>query len=136
MGCGVCCLLGNLLVDDDNMALWESENGMVTGDRHVLLSKLVAQANEETLKNDVHVMHIGWSLRTGMLVTPDHSDDDKMKPPGLIIPFEMPDGVALTSLNSDEDDVVDSQSDWDKEVEDGINSSDKKIDKTDVVSDA
>ena len=72
----------------------------------------------------------------GMLVTLARSDDDIMKPPGLIIPFEMPDGVALTSSNSDEDDVVDSQSDWDKEVEDGINSSDKKVDKTDVASDA
>ena len=52
MRCAVGCLLDNWLMDEDNMALQESEKGMVTADRCVLISKLVAQANEETLKND------------------------------------------------------------------------------------
>ena len=134
MRCAVGRLLDNWLVDEDNMTLWESEKGMVTADRRVLISKLVAQANEETLKNDE--MHISCFLRTGMLVTLDGSEDDKIKPQGLTIPFEMPDEVDSTSSNDDEDAVVNSQCDWDKDVEDGIYSSDNdNINEADVVVD-
>ena len=115
------------------MALWESEKGMVTADRR-LISKLVAQANEETLKNDE--MRISCFLRTGMLVTRDGSEDDKIKPQRPTIPFEIPDKVDLTSSNDDDNAVVNSQCDSDKDVEDGIYSSDNdNINEADVVVD-
>ena len=66
----------------------------------------------------------------------DGSDVDKIKPQESTIPYEISDGVDLTSSNDDENAVVDSQSDWDKDMEDGIYSSDNdNIDKTDVVVD-
>jgi hypothetical protein len=75
------CAIGHLLekwrlLDEDNMALWEDETGVATGDRRVLMSKLVAEANKEVLEN--HKMRIGFFERTGMLMTLDGSDDDKI----------------------------------------------------------
>jgi hypothetical protein len=42
----------------------------------VLMSRLVALANDEALQNDK--MRIGCFQRTGMLLTLDGSDDDKI----------------------------------------------------------
>ena len=54
--------------------------------KHVLISKLVAQAHEDPLNND-EMMHIGCFLRTWMLLTLAGSDDDEIKLQGLTIPF-------------------------------------------------
>ena len=98
--------------------MWENEKGMATVDGCMLISKLVAQANEKTLKNDE--VRVGCFLRTGMLVTLDVSDDDKIKPQGLTISYTIPDGVDLTS-NKYVAGAVDNQSDWDTDVIDGVN---------------
>ena len=62
MRCAIGRLLDKWLLDEDNLALWEDEGGMVPGDRRVLMSKLVAKANEEVLRNDK--MRIGCFVRT------------------------------------------------------------------------
>jgi hypothetical protein len=58
-------------MDDENLASWEDEKGMPTGARRVLISQLVAQANEDVLKDDK--MRIGCFKRTGCLMTLDGS---------------------------------------------------------------
>jgi hypothetical protein len=58
MRCTIGGLLDKWLLDEDNLALWEEERGVATGDRQVLLSMLVALTNDEALKNDK--MH--WML--------------------------------------------------------------------------
>lgn len=117
------------------MALWEDEKGMTAGDRRVLISRLVAQANEENLKNDE--MRIGCFCRTGMLMTLDGSDDDKIKPQGLTIPFVVPEGVDLSSNNED-DNEVDTRTDWDADADDRINNVDNENcdDEADVAVDS
>ena len=122
MRCAIGRLLDKWLMDEDNMALWEDEGGMIPGDRRVLMSKLVAAANEEVLKNDK--MRIGCFERTGMLMTLDGSDDDKIRPQGLTITVVVPQGVDLTTDNHDFNnltaDEIDNQSDWDDTVNDDI----------------
>jgi DDE superfamily endonuclease len=77
MRCAIGRLLDKWLLDEDNLALWEDEAGMVPGDRRVLMSRLVALANDEVLKNDR--MRIGCFQRTGMLMTLDGSDESVLR---------------------------------------------------------
>jgi hypothetical protein len=67
MRCAIGHLFDKWLVDEQNMALWEDDAGMVPGYQQVLISTLVAQANEELLKNDK--MRIGCFERAGMLTS-------------------------------------------------------------------
>ena len=90
------------------------------------MSRLVALANDETLKNDK--MRIGCFERTGMLMTLDGSDDDKIRPQGLTIPVVVPQGADLTAdddtFNRIADDEIDNRADWDDDVNDGIREQD------------
>ena len=52
MRCAIGHCLDKWLMDEDTMALWEVEGGMIPQDRQALMSKLVATANKEVLKND------------------------------------------------------------------------------------
>ena len=83
---------------EDNMALWESEKGLSAAQRRVLISRLVSEANKEAVANDS--MRVGCFERTGMLLTLDGSDDDKIRPQGLskkFLPVKVPAGVDLTA---------------------------------------
>ena len=71
---------------------------------------------------------------TDFLCSRTLSDDDKIKPQGLTIPFIVPDGLDITS-NDDKADVVDNQSDWDKDVKDGTISDNENIVEADMVVD-
>jgi hypothetical protein len=143
MRCAIGRLLDKWLLDEDNLALWEDEAGMVPGDRRVLMSRFVALANEETLKNDK--MRIGCFERTGMLMTLDGSDDDKIRPQGLTIPVVVPQGADPTadddidSFNFIADDEIDNRDGWDDDVDDGIREQDcgENVDEeTDVIVEA
>ena len=68
---------------------------MFPGDRCVLKSKSVAQANEEVLKNDN--MHIQCFERTGMMMTLD----DKFQPQGLTVPVVVRQGADLMTDGDD-----------------------------------
>jgi hypothetical protein len=128
---GLCWTSGSWM-RTDNMALWEDEKDMVAGDRQVLISKLVSQANAETLMNDE--LWIGCFRRTGMLTTLDGSDDDKIKPQGLTCEFKIPEVLELSS-NEDSDDEIDTQTQWDADADDEINSGDENSNTDDVVVD-
>jgi hypothetical protein len=116
MRCAIGRLLDKWLLDEDNLALWEDEAGMVPGDRRVLMSRLVALANDEVLKNEK--MRIGCFQRTGMLMTLDGSDDDKIRPQGLTIPVDDDD------FNTIADDEIDNRNGWDDDLDDDIREQD------------
>jgi hypothetical protein len=79
--------------------------------------KLVAEENKEVFENDK--MRMACFERTGMLMTLDGSDDDKIRPQGLTIPMVVLEGANLT--NDDHDNFEnDSQSEWDDDVKDNI----------------
>lgn len=126
MRCAIGRLLDKWLLDEDNLALWEDEAGMVTGDRRVLMSRIVALANDEVLKNDK--MRIGCFRRTGMLMTLDGSDDDMIRPQGLTIPVIVPQGADLTADDDDfnriAEDEIDNRNGWDDDVDDDIREQD------------
>jgi hypothetical protein len=80
-------LLDDWLMNEDNMNKWEE--GMNAGERRILISNMVAMANKEVLQNDE--MRVGCFTRTGMLLTLDGSDDDKIKPQGCTqLPIQVP----------------------------------------------
>lgn len=100
----------------------------------------MSKANEEVLKNDD--MRIGCFERTGMLMTIDGSEDGKIKPQGLTESWTIPQLEELSttnnSLDDDDDNAVDTRSDWDDDVDDAIrerNDSDAINEETDVVVD-
>ena len=95
--CAIGRLLNEWLMADDNIEKWESDKGMTAAERRVLISTLVSKANKSSLSNDS--MRIGCFERTGMLLTADGSDDDKIRPQGLsqsFLPVKVPDGADLT----------------------------------------
>lgn len=107
------------LLQEDNMTLWESDKGLTAPERRVLVSRLVSEANKEALANDD--ARVGCFERTGMLLTLDGSDDDKIRPQGLsakFMPIKVPQGVDLT-VKPDEPEVVvtaeQQESGWDDE---------------------
>jgi DDE superfamily endonuclease len=126
MRCAIGRLLDKWLLDEDNLALWENEAGMVPGDRRVLMSRFVALANDEVLKNDK--MRIGCFQRTGMLMTLDGSEDDKIRPQALTIPVVVPQGADLTvdddDFNTIGNDEIDNRDRWDDDVDDDIREQD------------
>jgi hypothetical protein len=74
--------------------------------------------NKEVLENDK--MRIGCFERTGMLMTLDGSDDDKIRPQGLTIPVVVPEGADLMHDDHDNNFENDSQCEWDDDVDDTI----------------
>ena len=76
MRCAIGQLLNAWLMEEKNMEMWETEKGMTAAQRRILISNLVSAANKEILKNDK--LRIGCFQRTGMLLTLDGSDDDKI----------------------------------------------------------
>jgi DDE superfamily endonuclease len=126
MRCAIGRFLDKWLLDEDNLALWEDEKGMLAGDRRVLMSKLVALANDEVLKNDS--VRIDCFQRTGMLMTLDGTDDDKIRPQGLTIPVVIPQGADLTadddSFNRISADEIDTQNGWNDDADDDIREQD------------
>ena len=96
--CAIGRLLNEWLMAGDNIERWESEKGMTAAERRVLISSLVSKANKSSLANDS--MRIGCFERTGMLLTVDGSDDDKIRPQGLsqsFLPVKVPNVVDLTA---------------------------------------
>ena len=86
------CAIGGGLLDnwwlmaDANMEAWEG--AMKPAERHVLMSKLVADATEETVKcDDLRIGSFGSFIRTGQLITKDESDDNHIRPQGLSKPI-------------------------------------------------
>ena len=63
-----------------HVTLWESDKGLTAPERRILVSRLVSEANKEALANDD--ARVGCFERTGMLLTLDGSDDDKIGPQG------------------------------------------------------
>ncbi len=97
MRCAVGRLLNSWLMEEKNMEMWETEKGMTAAQRRILVSNLVSAANKEILKNDE--LRIGCFERTGMLLTLDGSDDDKIRPQGLskkFLPIKVPTLVDLS----------------------------------------
>ena len=139
MMCAVGRHLDNRLIDEDNMSMWEDEKGMDARARRVLVSKLVAQANEDVLKDDK--MRIGCFIRTGMLMTLDGSDDDKIRPQGLTCPVVVPSIEDISNIsntiNNFHEDEINVRSHWDENVDDGIHEENNQIvnEATDVVLD-
>jgi len=94
MRCAVGRRLDEWLMQEENMNHWEQ--GMTASERRILISNLVGQANDEVLADDDK--RIGCFVRTGMLLTLDGSDDDKIKPQGCTkLPICIPRVIDLTS---------------------------------------
>jgi len=88
-------LLDSWLMNDTNMDKWEG--GMTAAERRILTSNLVATANKEVLEADHN--RTGCFFRTGMNLTLDGSDDDKIKLQGCTeYPIKVPELIDLASM--------------------------------------
>ena len=107
MRCAVGRALNAWLMEKNNMELWESDKGLTAPQRRILISTLVSNANKEVLANDD--ARVGCFIRTGMLLTVDGSDDDKIKPQGLsksLLPIKIPEVVDLTVQPASPQEIV------------------------------
>ena len=76
--CAIGHLLDEWLMADNNLEKWE-EGKLTASDRGVLMSNLVAKANDIALENDN--MRVGCFIRTGGLMEFTKSDADKLIKP-------------------------------------------------------
>ena len=122
------------------MERWESPTGLTAAERRILISQLVSKANKEVLSNDK--LRVGCFERTGMLLTCDGSEDDKIRPQGLSahnLPVKVPVVVDLTMSADSPDDVITAEEQEDGWTEEdlALHSASSKIGKQDfVVEDA
>ena len=92
--CSVGRKLDEWLIEADNLAKWEE--GMSAPERRILISNIVADAMTECLKMDD--MRVGCFERTGVLLTLDGSDDEKIRPQGLSnhhLPIHIPELISV-----------------------------------------
>ena len=92
--CSVGRKLDEWLIEADNLAKWEE--GMSAPERRILISNMVADAMTECLKMDD--MRVGCFERTGVLLTLDGSDDEKIRPQGLSndhLPIHIPELISV-----------------------------------------
>ena len=92
--CSVGRKLDEWLIEADNLAKWEE--GMSAPERRILISNIVADAMTECLKMDD--MRVGCFERTGVLLTLDGSDDEKIRPQGLSdhhLPIRIPELISV-----------------------------------------
>ena len=138
MRCAIGRLLNAWLMEEKNMEMWETEKGMTAAQRRILISNLVSAANKEILKNDK--LRIGCFQRTGMLLTLDGSDDNKIWPQGLsknFLPIKVPTLVDLSQEPASPAVVVTAQQqaeEWTGEDE-ALHDGDTDIGDKDVVVD-
>jgi len=86
--------LDEWLIEATNLAKWEE--GMSAPERRILISNIVADAMTECLKMDD--MRVGCFERTGVLLTLDGSDDEKIRPQGLSghhLPIRIPELISV-----------------------------------------
>ena len=138
MRCAVGRALNEWLMKDENMEKWESEKGLTAPDRRVLISNLVSKANQEVLKNDT--ARIGCFQRTGMLLTLDGSDDDKIRPQGLskkFLPVTVPDFVDVSVDPATPSEIVreEDQEEGLTEEDEALHEEDANVTEKDVVVD-
>ena len=100
--CAIGRELDDWLMDSNNLKKWESK--MTTMERRILITHLVARAQDFMLLPENDKMRINCFERTGCLITTKICDKDALiKPQGVTIPFVVPvlppSDVALNELS-------------------------------------
>ena len=91
--CSIGRQLDAWLMESDHLEVWEK--GMTAAERRVLVSKFVAEANEEILHKDES--RISCFSRCGMLLTLDGTGDEMIKPQGCTkLPLAIPEYIDVT----------------------------------------